>query len=94
MFEIFRKVFWYLPKSLICHAAAVSTPICHGSVQPDNQLVHISNGRERFQDRAHHDLIFDMPEVFRFAPWIEIEAKHKEIAIEKLKNEWLNTKKF
>jgi UV DNA damage endonuclease len=57
---------------------------------PANQLVHISNGRERFQDRAHHDLIFDMPDVFRFAPWIEVEAKHKEIAIEKLKNEWLN----
>jgi len=29
---------------------------------PDWQLVHISNGREKFQDRAHHDLIFDMPE--------------------------------
>ncbi|MBA4124878.1 MAG: UV DNA damage repair endonuclease UvsE [Acidobacteria bacterium] len=57
---------------------------------PENQLVHISNGRDYFQDRAHHDLIFTMPEVFRFAPWIEIEAKHKEIAIEKLKNEWLN----
>lgn len=57
---------------------------------PENQLVHISNGREHFQDRAHHDLIFTMPEVFRFAPWIEIEAKHKEIAIEKLKSEWLN----
>ncbi len=57
---------------------------------PDWQLVHISNGREKFQDRAHHDLIFDMPEVFRFAPWIEIEAKHKEIAIARLQTEWLN----
>ena len=56
---------------------------------PENQLVHISNGRDSFQDRAHHDLIVTMPEVFRFAPWIEVEAKHKEIAIEKLKNEWL-----
>jgi len=56
---------------------------------PENQLVHISNGRDSFQDRAHHDLIFDMPEVFRYAPWIEVEAKHKEIAIEKLNNEWL-----
>jgi UV DNA damage endonuclease len=57
---------------------------------PENQLVHISNGRDRFQDRAHHDLIFDMPDVFRFAPWIEVEAKHKEIAIAKLQKEWLN----
>jgi UV DNA damage endonuclease len=56
---------------------------------PENQLVHISNGREHFQDRAHHDLIFTMPEVFRFASWIEVEAKHKEIAISKLQNEWL-----
>jgi UV DNA damage endonuclease len=58
---------------------------------PENQLVHISNGRDSFQDRAHHDLIVTMPEVFRFAPWIEVEAKHKEIAIEKLKTEWLST---
>ena len=56
---------------------------------PTNQIVHISNGRDYFQDRAHHDLIFDMPDVFRFAPWIEIEAKHKEIAIARLQNEWL-----
>ncbi len=58
---------------------------------PENQLVHISNGRDSFQDRAHHDLVFKMPEVFRFASWIEVEAKHKEIAIEKLKNEWLTS---
>lgn len=56
---------------------------------PENQMVHISNGRAHFQDRAHHDLIFDVPEVFRFASWIEVEAKHKEIAIAKLQNEWL-----
>ena len=58
--------------------------------KPENQMVHISNGRDRFQDRAHHDLIFAMPEVFRYAEWIEVEAKHKEIAIEKLNSEWLN----
>ena len=57
--------------------------------KPENQLVHISNGREHFQDRAHHDLIVTMPPVFRFAEWIEVEAKHKEIAIEKLRDEWL-----
>jgi UV DNA damage endonuclease len=56
---------------------------------PDWQLVHISNGREKFQDRAHSDLIFTMPDVFRYAPWIEVEAKHKELAIAKLQNEWL-----
>ena len=56
---------------------------------PDNQMVHISNGREHFQDRAHHDLIFTMPKVFRHARWIEVEAKHKEIAIAKLRAEWV-----
>ena len=56
---------------------------------PDWQMVHISNGREKFGDRAHSDLIFTMPEIFRFAPWIEVEAKHKEIAIAKLQKDWL-----
>lgn len=56
---------------------------------PANQMVHISNGRTSFNDRAHSDLIYTMPEVFRHAPWIEVEAKHKEIAIEKLAAEWL-----
>jgi UV DNA damage endonuclease len=56
---------------------------------PENQMVHISNGREKFGDRAHHDLIVTMPEVFRFAPWIEVEAKHKEIAIAKLQTDWI-----
>jgi UV DNA damage endonuclease len=56
---------------------------------PENQLVHISNGRAHFQDRAHHDLVLEMPDVFRFASWIEVEAKHKELAIDKLKSEWL-----
>lgn len=57
--------------------------------KPENQMVHISNGREKFGDRAHSDLIFTMPEVFRHAPWIEVEAKHKELAIAKLQTEWL-----
>jgi UV DNA damage endonuclease len=59
---------------------------------PQNQLVHISNGREKFGDRAHSDLVFTMPEVFRFAPWIEVEAKHKELAIRQLQKDWLSLK--
>ena len=54
---------------------------------PEWQLVHISNGREFFNDRQHSDLITTMPSAYRNAPWIEVEAKHKELAIEKLKNE-------
>lgn len=56
---------------------------------PEWQLVHISNGRERFSDRSHSDVIWEMPAVFQHAPFIEVEAKHKEVAIEKLRNEWL-----
>jgi len=55
------------------------------------QLVHISNGREAFGDRNHSDLISVMPSSYCNAPWIEIEAKHKEEAIAKLREEWLPT---
>ena len=53
---------------------------------PEWQLVHISNGRAFFNDRQHSDLISVMPSAYRNAPWIEVEAKLKELAIEKLKN--------
>jgi UV DNA damage endonuclease len=56
---------------------------------PEWQLVHISNGRTAFNDRHHSDLISVMPPAFRAAPWIEVEAKHKEFAIDKLRAEWL-----
>lgn len=56
---------------------------------PDWQLVHISNGREYFNDRHHSDVITVMPDSFRDVSWIEIEAKHKEVAIQKLQAEWL-----
>ena len=64
-----------------------------GTTWPESewQLVHISNGRERFLDRNHSDLITVMPSSYRNAPWIEIEAKHKEEAIVKLRQEWLPT---
>lgn len=58
---------------------------------PEWQLVHISNGREAFNDRTHSDLITQMPSSYRNAPWIEIEAKLKEQAIAKLREEWLPT---
>jgi UV DNA damage endonuclease len=53
--------------------------------QPEHQLVHISNGRTAFGDRSHADLIEVMPSAFAGAPWIEIEAKHKEEAIRRLR---------
>ncbi|ARV63058.1 UV damage endonuclease UvsE [Nostocales cyanobacterium HT-58-2] len=56
---------------------------------PDWQLVHISNGEEAFRDRKHSDFINAMPSVYREAPWIEVEAKHKEEAIAHLRAWWL-----
>ncbi|MBE9123742.1 UV DNA damage repair endonuclease UvsE [Tychonema sp. LEGE 07199] len=56
---------------------------------PELQLVHISNGKEFFADPRHSDLITEMPECYYQAPWIEVEAKFKELAIEKLRAEWL-----
>ncbi|MEW6372444.1 MAG: UV DNA damage repair endonuclease UvsE [Pseudomonadota bacterium] len=57
---------------------------------PAQQLVHISNGREGFNDRQHADLIATMPSSYAQAPWIEIEAKSKEEAIAGLRP-WLGT---
>ena len=61
---------------------------------PEWQLVHISNGREAFGDRQHSDLITVMPSSYRSVPWIEVEAKLKEEAIAKLRQEWLPTLKM
>ena len=55
---------------------------------PEHQLVHISNGRAGFNDRQHADLIDTMPASYARAPWIEIEAKSKEEAIQGLQP-WL-----
>lgn len=56
---------------------------------PEWQLVHISNGCESFLDRHHSDFITVMPSCYSAAPWIEVEAKLKEQAIDKLRTEWL-----
>lgn len=56
---------------------------------PEWQIVHISNGCDSFNDPHHSDLIAVMPSAYRNAPWIEVEAKLKEQAIDKLRAEWL-----
>ncbi len=56
---------------------------------PEWQMVHISNGAEAFGDQRHSDYITIMPSSYRQAPWIEVEAKQKELAIKKLQDEWL-----
>ena len=56
---------------------------------PEWQVVHISNGAAAFEDQRHSDYITVMPSAYRQAPWIEVEAKQKELAIKKLQDEWL-----
>ena len=55
---------------------------------PSWQLVHLSNGRDRFHDRSHSDLITELPTAYATVPWIEVEAKHKEAAISQLRQAW------
>ena len=52
------------------------------------QLVHISNGREAFGDAKHADYVSVIPSIFRTVPWIEVEAKQKERAIQRLRRRW------
>ena len=53
--------------------------------EPAWQLVHISNGRTRFDDPKHADYIDQMPAAFHDVPWIEVEAKQKDLAIARLR---------
>ncbi|HEX2910585.1 MAG TPA: UV DNA damage repair endonuclease UvsE [Chloroflexia bacterium] len=55
---------------------------------PAWQLVHLSNGRDAFADPAHHDFITSVPSAYRQVPWIEVEAKAKEQAIDRLRIDW------
>lgn len=52
------------------------------------QLTHISNGLEYFNDPKHGHLVTVMPSSYSRAAWIEVEAKGKEEAIWKLREEW------
>lgn len=56
---------------------------------PEWQLVHISNGEQFFGDPRHSDFISAMPQSYRTVPWIEVEAKQKELAIDQLRQDWL-----
>jgi UV DNA damage endonuclease len=56
--------------------------------EPSWQMVHISNGRDSFGDPKHADYISVMPSAFRTVPWIEVEAKQKELAVKRLRRTW------
>ncbi|WP_135228642.1 UV DNA damage repair endonuclease UvsE [Deinococcus fonticola] len=48
---------------------------------PEWQVVHLSNGLENHQDRRHSYLITHLPSAYADVPWIEVEAKGKEVAL-------------
>lgn len=53
--------------------------------RPEWQVVHISNGAASFRDPRHSDTITRFPSAFADVPWVEVEAKHKEVAIGRLR---------
>ncbi|MBD2482563.1 UV damage endonuclease UvsE [Planktothrix sp. FACHB-1365] len=59
---------------------------------PEWQLVHISNGDQSFADPKHSDYISLMPDCYQTVPWIEVEAKQKELAIAQLRTNWLDSR--
>ena len=54
---------------------------------PAWQLVHISNGLESFGDPRHSDMLTVFPTAFLDVPWVEVEAKAKERAIDQLRRD-------
>jgi UV DNA damage endonuclease len=55
---------------------------------PRWQVCHISNGETAFLDRYHSQHITMMPKAFNRVPWIEVEARGKEVAIAGLRKTW------
>lgn len=55
---------------------------------PAWQQTHISNGIDGPRDPRHSDFVTEMPESYADVPWIEVEAKAKELAIERLRESW------
>jgi UV DNA damage endonuclease len=55
---------------------------------PAWQQAHVSNGIDGTLDPRHSDYVDRMPESYAGVPWIEVEAKAKELAIERLRRTW------
>ncbi len=56
--------------------------------RPQWQIVHLSNGLDGLRDRQHSEFIRHIPTAYRRAPWIEVEARAKDLAIERLRLQW------
>ncbi len=53
--------------------------------RPDWQIVHVSNGEKSLHDPKHSETVEVLPGAALKAPWMEVEAKGKENAIERLR---------
>ena len=54
---------------------------------PTWQMVHLSNGQTHFTDPRHSDYITAVPSAYQTVEWIEVEAKAKEDAIARLRDQ-------
>jgi UV DNA damage endonuclease len=52
------------------------------------QIVHLSNGAGGVRDPRHSEYIRRVPPAYRKVPWIEVEARGKELAIARLRRRW------
>ena len=53
--------------------------------------MHVSNGLRSFADARHNDVITAFPSAFHDVPWVEVEAKATERAIEALASQLRQT---
>ncbi|HLL89921.1 MAG TPA: hypothetical protein VK324_11525, partial [Tepidisphaeraceae bacterium] len=60
------------------------------STWPDRswQLCHVSNGDAAFLDRYHSQHVTMLPRAFDRVPWLEVEARGKELAIAAMREQW------
>jgi UV DNA damage endonuclease len=56
--------------------------------RPEWQIVHLSNGAAGVRDPRHSEYIRRVPPAYRDVPWIEVEARGKELAIARLRRHW------
>jgi len=56
--------------------------------RPEWQIVHLSNGATGVRDPRHSDYIRRVPPAYQDVPWIEVEARGKELAIARLRRVW------
>jgi UV DNA damage endonuclease len=68
--------------ALLLKAARGTWPVANWQII---HIIHISNGEKSLHDTRHSEVIDVMPRAALQSEWIEVEAKGKELAIERLR---------